>query len=427
MSGLLKYFYRESLNMEKIKGILRDEKGTALVLVCLAFVLLLGFSALVIDYGALALERRKMVTAADAGALAGARILLEASGNSSAISAAEQAARETAIANGAQPDLVNVNVNDHYVYKGKEIQVIIVNTGHHKDFIFSRVLNLSSHHMDVKARAVGTWGYVTRADEDFLPLFIEASQFGDGTQAIPLHMKNEINANWGIFGFKKPYNPDDVKNAIRGDLGVIDPPIKAITEWSSWPEDYIYGQPLSLELIQEIKTDADKFIYGTETGAMQVVVDALDRDSQHLNQQGRLYRNYQHWLYQNGQIEEEVPDVSLEGVIPIVEVIDTATAGQLDSIVVGFAKYKIEDVITDPHGHGSNYSTANGGTGSDYQENQNRGTYRFHYPQYDRPEDDFKGTVIGRVLGEAESGYTPGKTVNIVQNGIGLKYSFLLK
>ena len=64
--------------MEKIKRILRDEKGTALVLVCLAFVLLLGFSALVIDYGALALERRRMVTAADAGALAGARILLEA-------------------------------------------------------------------------------------------------------------------------------------------------------------------------------------------------------------------------------------------------------------------------------------------------------------------------------------------------------------
>ena len=160
---------------------------------------------------------------------------------------------------------------------------------------------------------------------------------------------------------------------------------------------------------------------------MQVVVDALDRDSQHLNQQGRLYRNYQHWLYQNGQIEEEVPDVSLEGVIPIVEVIDTATAGQLDSIVVGFAKYKIEDVITDPHGYGSYYSTANGKTGSDYQENQNRGTYRFHYPQYDRPEDDFKGTVIGRVLGEAECGYSSGKTVNIVQKGIGLKYSFILE
>lgn len=53
----------------------QDEKGSALVLVAINMVILLGFAALVIDVGFLAASRHKLLNAVDAAALAGAREL----------------------------------------------------------------------------------------------------------------------------------------------------------------------------------------------------------------------------------------------------------------------------------------------------------------------------------------------------------------
>ena len=55
--------------MNKIVKILTEEKGASVVLVALSLMVIFGFAALVIDYGVVALERREMVTAADAGRL----------------------------------------------------------------------------------------------------------------------------------------------------------------------------------------------------------------------------------------------------------------------------------------------------------------------------------------------------------------------
>lgn len=58
-----------------MKRILRDQKGAVLVMVSLALAVLFGFTALAVDIGAAAAERRSLVTAADAAALAGAQYL----------------------------------------------------------------------------------------------------------------------------------------------------------------------------------------------------------------------------------------------------------------------------------------------------------------------------------------------------------------
>src|SRR5262245_66654063 len=50
----------------------RDERGAVLVHAALAMLLLIAFSALAIDYGALMVSRRQAQNAADAAALAGA-------------------------------------------------------------------------------------------------------------------------------------------------------------------------------------------------------------------------------------------------------------------------------------------------------------------------------------------------------------------
>jgi Flp pilus assembly protein TadG len=56
----------------------RNERGQVLVIVALAFVVLLLFAGLAIDGGALHFSRRRMQNAADAAALAGARVLSDA-------------------------------------------------------------------------------------------------------------------------------------------------------------------------------------------------------------------------------------------------------------------------------------------------------------------------------------------------------------
>lgn len=60
----------------KMKYRWRDERGAVAILVGFALIVLLGFTALAVDMGALAAEKRKMVTAADAAVLAGAQELL---------------------------------------------------------------------------------------------------------------------------------------------------------------------------------------------------------------------------------------------------------------------------------------------------------------------------------------------------------------
>ncbi|HZK24962.1 MAG TPA: pilus assembly protein TadG-related protein [Oscillospiraceae bacterium] len=129
--------------MKFLQRLLREEKGSAMVLVTIAMVILLGSSALVIDYGQLVLIRRKLVNAADAAALAGAQELLsEPASPSNAMSTAEA----YAIANGVDVDQVTAEVTHD------KSQITVTVTGI-VDYTFARVLGFEQGNVSAEAKA----------------------------------------------------------------------------------------------------------------------------------------------------------------------------------------------------------------------------------------------------------------------------------
>lgn len=125
-------------------SIYRCEEGQALVQVALALLVLLLFVALAVDVGNIYGERRRMQNAADAGALAGARVLCTLGFD--AQGAAVAAAEDYATRNGAQ--LVTVTF--------PEINVVDVAVQEAADTFFIGLIGI--HTVDVPAEAAALCG-----------------------------------------------------------------------------------------------------------------------------------------------------------------------------------------------------------------------------------------------------------------------------
>lgn len=123
---------------------LQNERGSIIVIVSMGLAALVGLSALVTDYGAVALERRRLVTAADAAALAGAQELLKDLASSAL---AHAAAVNYASANGVDPDSVAVTVPPNQ----REILVQVEND---VDFFFARIFGQAGTRVGARARAI---------------------------------------------------------------------------------------------------------------------------------------------------------------------------------------------------------------------------------------------------------------------------------
>ncbi len=380
--------------MMKNFSVLKEEKGSVLVLVAIGFVVLLGFAALVADYGVVALERRKMVTAADAGALAGARVLLES--GPAAKGAAEQVAFDYAVANGADPGMVSVDVDDSYNFNGSQIQAVVVNVGQAKDFFFARIFGLES--TNVFAEAVGVWSYLGSSGSMF-PMYIDISEIDIEQNHYPLHIKNEsASANYGIF--HPGVNNSAAKDAVQGD-DVFFPEILV------WPTG---NTPQSAPA---------SYQYETETGRVSAFEDELNKQHNQYKNAGRLYR---HYMYEKG--EWDTP-VSLQVLIPVLEAYDSnpGVGGSFDVVVRGFILYEIQDVISDNNGYGSPYAT---NLGEGIERGVGNKNYYIDYDPGINP-GQHKGTIIGMVLDHTLSTYVPSQTYNLIQEGgFGAKYSFLI-
>jgi Flp pilus assembly protein TadG len=87
---------------------LKDQRGISAVLIAVCLVMLLGFVALAIDIGHLAVARNELQNAADAGALAGARYLYNDDGQSINPNA-NQLGYDAAVANRSEQVPVEVN------------------------------------------------------------------------------------------------------------------------------------------------------------------------------------------------------------------------------------------------------------------------------------------------------------------------------
>lgn len=122
----------------------QDERGGVLIMVCLGLVALLGFAAIVTDYGAVALERRRLVNAADAAVLAAAQELLH---NPEYPASAEARAREYAGYNGVAPDRT-------VVFVSPAENTITVTVENEVSYLFAQVFGETGRNVTARAKAL---------------------------------------------------------------------------------------------------------------------------------------------------------------------------------------------------------------------------------------------------------------------------------
>lgn len=187
-----------------------DEKGAALPMVVGMLLLILAFASLVVDAGVLYADRRQMVTAADAGALAGAQTLEESKGLDA--STAISTAVEYAIKNGADTASAVVATKSVMIQNQADTrQVITVTVNDKQNLFFAKIFG--ENDANVTAKAVATWGYTKSvAGGNILPLFVKEGYFVANQDSL-LHAEKQVaddvlNGNWGFLDIPGLNNAD---------------------------------------------------------------------------------------------------------------------------------------------------------------------------------------------------------------------------
>jgi Flp pilus assembly protein TadG len=155
--------------MRLLTRYLREERGSALVLVTVAMVILLGTSALAFDYGRLVLKKRTLANAADAAALAAAQELLK---EPAAASVALSTAEAYAAANGAAADQVTADISPDHTQITVTISAAV-------DYTFARVFGFTQR--ELTAAATAAVGAVTGMTGT-APLMIVEQNFVQGQE-----------------------------------------------------------------------------------------------------------------------------------------------------------------------------------------------------------------------------------------------------
>lgn len=129
----------------KLRRFVKDERGAVLPIVAL-FILFVAFSVtvLVVDAGALFVERRNMVAAADAGALAGAREMQNRTKTSLEI---EEVAKKVAVENGADPLTTTATA---YMTGNRYVEVV---ANKNTNLFFAKTIGIDSSNVQAKASA----------------------------------------------------------------------------------------------------------------------------------------------------------------------------------------------------------------------------------------------------------------------------------
>lgn len=219
----------------KLKKLLKDEKGAVMPLITIILGLLaLGFIALVVDLGILYVDKKVMITSADAAALAGAQVLRE---NQEAIGLgtktiseveleAKAAAENYAIANGAEADQVTVYVGQKAVTLPngdvETREIVDVTSGKNQPLIFARFLD--HENSDVMAHAISTWGYVLKSG--YFPIFIFDVEYNNYKKEDYVSLHDNVSlggSKTNSFGFVEVNDTPSmgtIKDAIEGDIAV---------------------------------------------------------------------------------------------------------------------------------------------------------------------------------------------------------------
>lgn len=133
-----------------LSRLFKDERGLSFILASVGMMVLFGMSALVTDFGRIALARQQLVNAVDSAAMAGAKVLHMDPDPSTRELTASQQAITVAVANGAPADKITVSINN-----GK----ISVDAQKTVELIMSRAFGVNSR--EVRTHAAALVGSVT--------------------------------------------------------------------------------------------------------------------------------------------------------------------------------------------------------------------------------------------------------------------------
>jgi len=145
-------------------NLLKDERGSVVVIVTLAMTVILGITSLVTDVGLMYLTRTKLQTMVDAAALAGMQDIPKG------FSVAQETTKQWAIQNGAKEEELQITGT------GNEMKLTI-KADRKVNLLFARVLGIQSS--NITAQATAQAGYMT-AMIGVSPLGIEEQQLDYG-------------------------------------------------------------------------------------------------------------------------------------------------------------------------------------------------------------------------------------------------------
>lgn len=189
----------------------KNQKGVTNVLVIISMVVILGFTALVVDIGLILLERNKLENAADAAALAGAQEL--PTNPNKAI----EKAKEYAVINGADLAKTSIVIKEN----NSRIQVNIDND---VDFIFAKVLG--NDKTNVVAGSAAIVGPVKEVYDGIRPFVIEDQTLTYGQRVVLKEGAGEgDNGNYGpvsLGGNGANVYRNNIKYGYNGKLRVGD-------------------------------------------------------------------------------------------------------------------------------------------------------------------------------------------------------------
>ncbi|HHY46594.1 MAG TPA: hypothetical protein GX506_04755 [Firmicutes bacterium] len=188
---------------------IRDERGSAVIIVALAMMVLFSFAALVIDLGLIYLTRARLVNAADAAALAGVGALPDDPAE------ARTLAESFAVHNGVAPGRISVGISE-------DRREIAVELSQDVELSFARVFGISTVRVGARSRAEvgivrGLWGAVPfGVKQQDLEYGVQYTlKYGAGGEGVPYH------GNFGALALGGRGANNYRANIISGYQGIL--------------------------------------------------------------------------------------------------------------------------------------------------------------------------------------------------------------
>lgn len=157
-----------------LKTILRNQRGSTITLVALAFPVMLGFAALTIDVGFLYLNKAQLSTAADAAVLASAQELPKDPEKADTI------AEEYALKNGKPTDVINTTITS-------DKKTVRVEINRNVKLLFAPIFGIKNYTVTAKAAAQVN---IAASVPWIVPFVIPKTQYFDYTHQFTMRMYN---------------------------------------------------------------------------------------------------------------------------------------------------------------------------------------------------------------------------------------------